>query len=97
MANAAQDDDLNKVKEDVASLRESLNDLSKQSAETARAQAESLHLRARENAERLASEASAKFREGTAAVTHEVEERPLTSVLIAFGVGLIVGKLFHRR
>ncbi len=30
------------------------------------------------------------------AASHEIEERPLTSVLIAFGVGILIGRLFDR-
>ncbi|MBK8174584.1 MAG: DUF883 family protein [Rhodospirillales bacterium] len=41
----------------------------------------------------------ARQRAGVAAesVTHTIEDRPLTSVLTAFGVGLLLGVLFGRR
>jgi ElaB/YqjD/DUF883 family membrane-anchored ribosome-binding protein len=29
-------------------------------------------------------------------LTEQIEERPLTSVLIAFGIGVLIGKLFDR-
>ena len=41
-------------------------------------------------------EASRRGREGVAAVEHQIEERPFISVLVAFGIGLVIGKLINR-
>jgi len=42
-------------------------------------------------------EASRRGREGVAAVEQQIEERPLISVLVAFGIGLVIGKLIDRQ
>jgi ElaB/YqjD/DUF883 family membrane-anchored ribosome-binding protein len=42
------------------------------------------------------NEASRRGREGVAAVKQQIEERPVISVLVAFGVGLVIGKLINR-
>jgi ElaB/YqjD/DUF883 family membrane-anchored ribosome-binding protein len=39
------------------------------------------------------NEASRRGREGAAAVEHRIEERPFISVLVAFGLGVVIGKL----
>jgi ElaB/YqjD/DUF883 family membrane-anchored ribosome-binding protein len=42
------------------------------------------------------NEASRRGREGAAAVEHQIEERPFISVLMAFGIGVVIGKLINR-
>jgi ElaB/YqjD/DUF883 family membrane-anchored ribosome-binding protein len=42
------------------------------------------------------NEASRRGREGVAAVEHQIEERPFISLLVAFGIGLVIGKLINR-
>ncbi len=42
------------------------------------------------------NEASRRGREGAAAVEHQIEERPFISVLVAFAVGVVIGKLINR-
>ena len=42
------------------------------------------------------SEASRRGREGVAAVEQQIDERPFISVLVAFGIGVLVGKLIGR-
>lgn len=42
------------------------------------------------------SEASRRGREGVAAVQHQIDERPFLSVLVAFGIGVVIGKLINR-
>ena len=37
------------------------------------------------------NEASRRGREGVAAVKQQIEERPVISLLVAFGVGLVIG------
>jgi ElaB/YqjD/DUF883 family membrane-anchored ribosome-binding protein len=43
-----------------------------------------------------ANEASRRGREGAAAVEHQIEQRPFISVLVAFGAGVVIGKLISR-
>ena len=42
------------------------------------------------------NEASRRGREGVAAVKQQIEERPVISLLVAFGIGLVIGKLINR-
>jgi ElaB/YqjD/DUF883 family membrane-anchored ribosome-binding protein len=41
------------------------------------------------------NEASRRGRDGAAAVEHQIEQRPFISVLVAFGVGVVIGKLIN--
>jgi ElaB/YqjD/DUF883 family membrane-anchored ribosome-binding protein len=43
-----------------------------------------------------AEEVGRRGRKGQLVVEHQIEERPLTSVLLAFGLGVLVGKLLDR-
>ena len=42
------------------------------------------------------SEASRRGREGVAALEHQIDERPFLSELMAFGIGVLIGKLINR-
>ena len=42
------------------------------------------------------NEANRRGREGVAAVEHQIEERPFISVLVAFVIGVVIGKLINR-
>jgi ElaB/YqjD/DUF883 family membrane-anchored ribosome-binding protein len=42
------------------------------------------------------TEASRRGREGAAALEQRIEERPVISVLMAFGIGLMIGRLINR-
>ena len=42
------------------------------------------------------NEASRRGREGAAALEQQIEERPFISVLVAFGIGVVIGKLINR-
>jgi ElaB/YqjD/DUF883 family membrane-anchored ribosome-binding protein len=39
---------------------------------------------------------SLRGRKGVAAVKQQIEERPFISLLVAFGIGLVIGKLINR-
>jgi ElaB/YqjD/DUF883 family membrane-anchored ribosome-binding protein len=42
------------------------------------------------------NEASRRGREGAAAIEHQIEQRPFISILLAVGVGMVIGKLINR-
>jgi ElaB/YqjD/DUF883 family membrane-anchored ribosome-binding protein len=42
------------------------------------------------------NEASRRGREGAAALEQQIEERPFISVLVAFGIGVMIGRLINR-
>jgi ElaB/YqjD/DUF883 family membrane-anchored ribosome-binding protein len=78
--------DMAALREDLSKLMETLKAMGSERTDAARAQvreaAESTKARAKET-----SEATAQM----------IEERPFTSVLIAFGIGILLGVLFDRR
>jgi len=84
--------DITQLKQDVASLKADLssiaNSLKKEAGERARHGYE----RVREAGEHAADYA----RSGAHAVEHQIEERPMVSVLSAFGIGFVIGKLLDR-
>jgi ElaB/YqjD/DUF883 family membrane-anchored ribosome-binding protein len=82
-------DDLTKLSNDIASLAESLKEGATDAAREKLAAA-------RDRFERLTEEARTRSEEHLDNLAATIEERPLTSVLIAFGVGIILGRLFDR-
>ena len=82
-------DDLAKLRADVASLSATLRDIT---SDTVHEQVDVI--RGRINS--LTGSAKAEGQQRLDELTEQIEERPLTSVLIAFGVGLLIGKLFDR-
>jgi ElaB/YqjD/DUF883 family membrane-anchored ribosome-binding protein len=62
----------------------------------ARAAVERVSDRAGEVWDDATNEASRRGREGAAAVGQRIEERPFISVLMAFGIGMLIGKLINR-
>ena len=79
--------DLGKLREDVAALTASLAELVGESASGEKV---------REMAARLAERAKQTGRENLDALQRKIEERPLTSIAVAFGLGLVIGKLLER-
>lgn len=80
------------IKQDMEALRKDLRDL----AESVRASGERRYQdgvdQARDKYDELRGEASRRTKE----VGAEIEARPFTSVLTAFGAGLLLGKLIGR-
>jgi ElaB/YqjD/DUF883 family membrane-anchored ribosome-binding protein len=78
-----------KIRHDLASLREDLAELVKTlTSEAGDEMPEELR--------RLYASLSDKGRRTAKTITREVEERPLTTLLLAFGVGFIGGSLLRR-
>jgi ElaB/YqjD/DUF883 family membrane-anchored ribosome-binding protein len=94
---AAEDDiskDIDQLKKDLAGLRADLGTLMAGVKELGLEQGRSAYERVRESGERARSQAQATQEN----VEHYIEERPLTSVLVAFGTGFVIGMLLgHRR
>jgi ElaB/YqjD/DUF883 family membrane-anchored ribosome-binding protein len=82
-------DDLAKLRGDIANLSNALKELT---SETVHERIDSL----RDGIDRLTGDAKLQSREALDDLTDRIEERPLTSVLLAFGVGLLLGRLFDR-
>ena len=78
--------DIDKLKSDVSTLMETLGKIAGEGRqEGAR--------RVREARERVAAQAEQSLQ----AVETQIAERPFISVLAAFGVGLVIGRLLDRR
>ena len=82
-------DDLAKLRADVASLSATLRDVT---SDTVHEQVDAI--RGRINS--LTDSAKVEGQQRLDELTERIEERPLTSVLIAFGVGILLGRLFDR-
>ena len=82
-------DDLAKLRADIANLSAALKELT---SETVHDQIDSLKGRI----DHLTSDAKLKGRQTLDDLADHIEERPVSSVLIAFGVGILIGRLFDR-
>ncbi len=94
-------EDINK---EINQLKSDINDLRKDMASFVSAlknagidQGRQAYESAYESARRTGEKVRAKADEAYGAFGREVEERPLTSVLAAFGTGFVVGMLLDRR
>lgn len=84
--NAQKVPEIEKLKADIAALREDISAIGGVYSE-----------RVRNGARQAASDISARTRDGATMVAGQIESRPLTSVLVAFGAGLALGKLLDHR
>ncbi len=82
-------DDLTKLRADIATLSGALKDVT---SETVHEQLETI----RGRVDALSGEARARGRETLDELTGRIEERPLASVLVAFGAGLLIGRLLDK-
>ena len=96
--------ELDALRQDVARLREDLAKLAESTREIARGRAESLRSRLEDNAHHLRQEAERVLEEGRHRGQYAAEylektlgERPVTSLLTAFGLGLVLGVFINRR
>ena len=82
-------DDLAKLRSDIANLSAALKELT---ASTVHDRIDSLKGRI----DSLTGDAKQQSRQALDDLAERVEERPVASVLIAFGVGILIGRLFDR-
>ncbi|MBC7135137.1 DUF883 family protein [Oceanibaculum nanhaiense] len=104
MATREPADDIQALKNDLAALRKDIGALAKtvgdQASTTSDDAMDGLKERIaalRSELEGAAKSARARGAEGVAAVEHHIEQKPLQSMLIALGAGLLIGKLLDRR
>jgi ElaB/YqjD/DUF883 family membrane-anchored ribosome-binding protein len=92
--------DLDTLRKDVSSLASSFGDAATDEVRTrgrrARAAVGRATNRAGEVWDDATSEVSRRGREGVASLEHQIDERPFISVLVAFGIGVVIGKLTNR-
>ena len=97
MATQDVDKEMNQLRSDVAELREDMAALVKTMKDAGVEQGHHFYDRAQERARETGEAVRERAHEAYNAVGREVEERPLTSVLAAFGTGFVVGMLLDRR
>lgn len=97
MASSGQSAEVENLQKDMEALREDLTALTKLYKEKAKGEAEGIAARLKEGAEKATADANARVREGLSVASEQIEARPLTSMLVAFGIGLALGKLLDRR
>jgi ElaB/YqjD/DUF883 family membrane-anchored ribosome-binding protein len=84
------------LKEDLAKLRADVAALSAAVRTTASDTVQEQVDVIRDRINHLARDAREEGQQRLDDLAGQIEERPLTSVLLAFGVGLLIGKLFDR-
>lgn len=88
--------DLGKLSSDLASVTEALHDLAGRSAGEYGAKLRGVMEHATENVETAAAALKERGCRGAASVVHHMRERPLATILIGFGLGVVIGKLMDR-
>ncbi len=89
--------DISKIREDLMSLRDHLSEGVKQRTDEARAAAEERIGELKDELDRLTSELGVHGRDAMANVERHIHERPMTSIAIAFGLGMIVSRFLLGR
>jgi ElaB/YqjD/DUF883 family membrane-anchored ribosome-binding protein len=87
---------LETLRKEISSFGDAATDEIKTRGRHARAAVGRATDRASEVWEDATSEASRRGREGIASLEHQIDERPFISVLVAFGIGVVVGRLIDR-
>lgn len=77
--------DIDQLKRDISTLTESIKQSAEQRAQAGMSSARGKYDEFRREADRHAQDLGS-----------EIEARPFTSIMVAFGVGLLLGKLFGR-
>lgn len=104
MANEDLKKEIESLKKDLAAVRDDLGRVSTAGAGAAEDAVGSVRERLEEETDRLlarlqgaAEEAGVKGRRVLDDVESELEDRPLTTLLSSFGIGVLVGWLFSRK
>lgn len=88
----ATDKELQELKDEFSELKSELSQIGKTVSQLARSATDEGRNRVRAAADQSREQA----RETWSAFEKEVEERPMTSIAIAIGIGFILGKLLDR-
>lgn len=97
MAARDHDAELDQLKKDIEALRNDLSGLSGSVSGTLGEELSRLAEQVRTRAGSARDAAGERVRQGLDTATTTIEERPLASMAVAFGVGLLIGKLIDRR
>jgi ElaB/YqjD/DUF883 family membrane-anchored ribosome-binding protein len=97
MQNEEITNELNRLKSDIAGLREDMASLLGAMKDAGVEQGRTTYNRASERAQRVREQVREQAGEVYGTLGREVEEHPFTSVLTAFGTGFVIGMLLDRR
>lgn len=86
-----------RLRDELASIREMLTTSGADMIAGTKAAAESRLASLQDEVGKLAAEVKGQGNEVLRRLDHKVQERPLTSLAVAFGVGLLAAQLFRRR
>lgn len=89
--------DVETLKEDISKLREDLSGIAEALLERGRSETEAAKGRISEGLRDEFQAAREKGKESVESIEDRIREKPLQSLLIAFVVGLFLGKIFDRR
>jgi ElaB/YqjD/DUF883 family membrane-anchored ribosome-binding protein len=96
MTNPDIEGDFDHVKEDLAKLRADLANLSSSLKDVTSGAVHDQIAQIRTRIDGMTGEARQRSRETLDELAGRIEEKPLSSILIAFGVGLLIGRLLDR-
>lgn len=89
--------DLDRLREEIAGLKNTVAGFGKRGAAEARAAADAKLDELHDELERAAGELHRRGQDTLAGVEQRVREHPITSLVAAFGLGLILSRLLDRR
>lgn len=90
-------EDIARLREDLASVKSTLATLGKRSAAQAKAAGSAKVDELQDEIERIMDDLQLRGRDTLAGVEKTVHERPLTSLLAAFGLGFLISRFLDRR
>jgi len=85
--------DIAALREDIAAITATLGDLAKDTGRTMKREAERTKNQALEAAEEIKDKAIAEYEHYEDELQATIRERPITSVLVAAGIGFIISRL----
>ncbi|MEO3433449.1 hypothetical protein [Inquilinus sp. CAU 1745] len=88
--------DIDKLRLDISNLSKALGDTARSEVNTQAGRAKGAARDAADRLDEATLRARLKAREGATAIENQIEERPFTSVMVAFGIGLLLGKVMDR-
>jgi len=91
------DKDLEILKKDISKLREDLSGVAKSLLEKGKSETEAAKGRLSEGVQNEFQVARDKSKETVESLERQIKEKPMLSLIIAFILGLFLGKLFDRR
>lgn len=88
--------DINKIRDDLATLTKHVREAAEEQFSAAESTAREYAREAGERAGAAAAKGRARAAQSAQAVENQIEEHPFTSIAVAFGIGLLIGKLMSR-